>query len=69
MKKSRRMLVIERRFRQPIEQLLPALYLDADQSQERVGRQLGVSRQTINGWLKRIAAADQHAAESRAEVA
>ena len=51
-RKSKKMLVVEERFHQPLEKILPELV--TDQGLSMTADQLGVSKATLGYWLLKL---------------
>ena len=51
-RKSKKMLVVEERFHQPLEKLLPEMV--TDQGLSMTADQLGVSKATLGYWLLKL---------------
>ncbi|MCH7828885.1 hypothetical protein IH982_03450 [Patescibacteria group bacterium] len=54
-KKTNLMLSVERHFKQPLEQLLPAMINDQEESDlQEIASQLDVSKATLNYWFLKL---------------
>src|SRR3989344_885507 len=65
MKKTPRMLEIERRIAESLEGFLERLYVTQEKTTYQIGEELGVGAGTVNGWLRGCEIPIRNATEAR----